>query len=417
MATRKLTEKGVKAARTPRDRGEDFRDTVTRGLVLRVYASGVKTWVVRYRTESGRRRVYKLGDVSALDLEKARKQATILLGRVAKGEDPQAEREATRARGSVVTVADLAGEYLRRYAERNKRPRSVQEDRDQLTRYVLPAWGKRPAREIARRDVRHLLEDLAEGTIARRGRPTTTAPRALRALLSKMFAWAVEEEILPANPAAGAPLLVKPASRDRVLSEEEIAILWRELDRLEQDAPLSAAAFRLLLLTAQRPGEVLGMRWADVSGDWWTIPAERFKGGRSHRVPLSREALAVLEAVRPLTGGRAFVFDSPLVPGQPLSTLKTAKATTQRRGGMKRWTPHDLRRTAATHMTSGGIPRLVVEHVLGHSQHGVAAVYDRSSYDREKRRALIWWGRCVEQIVAPKANVGGVVVFPSTRPS
>jgi integrase len=423
MGRLKLTDKLVKASRSDVDRGEDLRDATVRGLVLRVYASGRKTWSVRYRTEDGRRRVYRLGDVAlvepapegALTLKEARRRAAALLGDVAKGEDPQASREAIRAAGTAETVAELAEEYLTRYAERNKRPRSVREDRRQIDSYVVPAWGPRQARDISRRDVKRLLEDLADGTLSLRGQPTTTAPMNLRALLSKMFAWAVEEEIVPANPAAGVPLPVRPTSRDRVLSEEEVRVLWRELRRLEEDAPLSAAAFRLLLLTAQRPGEVLGIRWADVAGAWWTIPAERFKGRRSHRVPLSPQALAVLDAVRPLTGDREHVFDSPKVPGQPIGTLKTSAATIRRDAGMEHWTPHDLRRSAATHLTSGGTPRLVVERILGHAEHGVAAVYDRSSYDAEKRRALVWWGRKVEQIAAGKPKAAEVVEFPGGR--
>jgi integrase len=399
MARLRLTEKAIRAAKTEHGQ-KDLRDSVQRGLVLRVYDSGRKTWALLYRTRQGRRRWYKLGVYPALRLKDARTEALDVLRRVAAGDDPQAEREKRRVGGGVETIEDLATDFLERYAYRNKRPRSIEEDIGQLERYVLPTWGKRFVAEIARRDVKRLLEDLADGRIARRGQPTTTAPRALRALLSKMFAWAVEEEIIPGNPAAGVPLPVRPESRDRVLSETELAALLRELDRLEKDAPLSATAFRLLLLTAQRPGEVLGMRWSEVSGDWWTIPKERHKGKQSHRVPLSPQALAVVEQVRRLTGNTKFVLDSPQKPGQPLSTLKTANHAIIRRVGMERWTPHDLRRTAATQMTSGGIPRFVVDRILGHAEHGVSTVYDRSSYDREKRQALNWWGTKFQQIAS-----------------
>ncbi|MCZ6508526.1 MAG: Arm DNA-binding domain-containing protein [Acidobacteria bacterium] len=101
MATKKLTDRAVKAAKTDRDRGEDFRDPVVRGLVLRVYASKTKTWGILYRTDGGRRRWFKLGDASALDLAEARRRAKVTLGKVAEGEDPQAEREASRRVGDV----------------------------------------------------------------------------------------------------------------------------------------------------------------------------------------------------------------------------------------------------------------------------------------------------------------------------
>jgi integrase len=404
-----LTDRAVAAARTDRTQ-DDLRDTVVPGLTLRVYPSGRKVWgIVWWNPDTQRRRWFKLGVYPGVALAQARNMAKAKLGAVADGADPQAERVEARQGGH--TVADLAGEYLERYAARQKRAKSYKLDEQQLERYVLPAWGDRSAAEISRRDVKRLLEDLANGTIAKRGEPTTTAPRSLRALLSKMFGWGVDEEILPANPAAGVKLPVKPKSRNRVLSEDEIRTLWTELERLEENAPVTAAAFRLLLLTAQRTGEVLGMMWSDVAGDLWTIPAERSKNHRSHRVPLSPQALDVLESLRPLTGSSPYVFESPVKPGHPLSTLKNTKKAIMRRSGMKPWTPHDLRRTAATHLTSGGTPRLVVERLLNHAEHGVAAVYDRSAYDAEKRRALLWWGRRVEQI-ASGSEPARVAAFP-----
>ena len=149
------------------------------------------------------------------------------------------------------------------------------------------------------------------------------------------------------------------------------------------------------------------MPWDEISGDCWTIPQERHKGRLSHRVPLSPQALEVLESIRPITGDARHVFDSPHRPGHPLSTMKTANWTILRRTGMKRWTPHDLRRTAATHMTSGGVSPFVVERVLGHAHHGIAAVYDRSSYDRDKHEALNWWGIRLQQIASGDVDSEG----------
>ncbi len=394
-----LTERAISAARTDRQQ-LDLRDGHIRGLMLRVFASGTKSWFINYRAGTGKKRRLKLGRYPDLSLKGARSAALSALGRVARGEDPQGERKADRRRPAPETVASLAAEYLERYARPNKRPKSVRDDEGQLERYVLPAWGSRPAAEITRRDVKALLTDLASGKAAARGRPTTTAPLALRALLSKLFAWAVEEEILSVNPAAGVPLPVpNPPSRDRVLSEDEIRVLWRELDRVGAYAPTSAAALRVLLLTAQRPGEVLSMRWADISGAWWTVPAGTAKNKLSHRVPLVPSTLAILEELRPLTGASSWVFESPSRPGKPLTTVKTVNHAIRRRCGMSRWTPHDLRRTVATFLTSGGTSRLVVERLLNHAEHGVAAVYDRSSYDRDKRRALLTWSSQLEGIV------------------
>ena len=111
-----------------------------------------------------------------------------------------------RARGGLDSVAEVAQGYLEHYSKPNKRVAGYAMDCWQLETYVLPRWGKRGIREISKRDVKRLLEDLAAGTIARGGEPTTVAPRNVRAVLSKMFEWATDQEILPANPAAGVKL-------------------------------------------------------------------------------------------------------------------------------------------------------------------------------------------------------------------
>ena len=295
----------------------------------------------------------------------------------------------------------------------------------QLETYVLPRWGKRGIREISKRDVKRLLEDLAAGTIARGGEPTKVAPRNLRAVLSKMFEWATDQEILPANPAAGVKLPsqvrrhLKKGGRDRVLSDEEIGILWRDLDQLEADAeiksqaPVSAAAFRLILLTAQRPGEVFSMRWCDVEdGEWWVVPAEVAKNGEANRVYLSPQARQVLRDLHAHTGGGRWVLASPYKEGAHLTTIKTANNGILARTGMRHWTPHDLRRTAASKMSSMGTDRRVLQAILNHKDHSVTAVYDRYSLDREKHEALTKWGRRVGELVGGEPE-GAVVPFPA----
>jgi integrase len=167
-----------------------------------------------------------------------------------------------------------------------------------------------------------------------------------------------------------------------------------------------------MLLTAQRGGEVLGMRWAEVdfSDGCWTIPEERSKNGLSHRVPLSKPALALLEKERLLRGESSWVF--PSASGlSPLAGIQKAIQRVRRRAGID-LRGHDLRRTAASNMASMGIPRLVIARVLNHVETGVTAVYDRHSYDREKREALEAWGRRLEEIVRVCGNLTGEAASP-----
>jgi integrase len=158
-----------------------------------------------------------------------------------------------------------------------------------------------------------------------------------------------------------------------------------------------AASFKLRLLTAQRGVEVLTMRWADLDGDWWTIPGDVAKNGSSHRVPLSKPAQAILAELRDAADGSRWVFPSPKVAGKPIVNVQKAADRLVELAGVE-FVPHDLRRTAASHMTSMGVPRLVVSKILNHVERGVTAVYDRHSYDEEKREALASWGDRVQQI-------------------
>ena len=402
----------------------DLRDDQVRGLVLRVYKRGARTWMLHYRRqEDNRRRFLKLGVYPGVSLKQARQLAEVEVGRITAGDDPQGQRDERRVASTAETVAELAELYLESYAKEHKRPKSYAMDRWQLEAYVLPRWGDRPVDQVTKHDVRELLEDLADGKLAARGKPTKVAPRNLKALLSKLFDWAADRGILAGNPAAGVKLPdrvrehLKRGGKDRVLSDEEIAVLWKELDELAADAhrkkqtPVSAAAFRLILLTAQRPGEVFRMRWRDIEdGAWWVVPAEVAKNGEANRVYLSPQVRAILDELRPATGGSEWVLESPRRPGTHLTTIKTAYQGILERSGMRQWSPHDLRRTAASKMRAMGVSRLVVQGILNHKDRSVTAVYDRYGADPEKQRALTDWGRRVQEI-AGGGSEGRVVEF------
>jgi integrase len=287
-------------------------------------------------------------------------------------------------------VAEIAEVYLAEYAKVYKRPAGYWMDNWQLKTYVLPRWGGRPVTDVTKQDVQALLEAVASGKLAANGKPTKVAPRNLKAVLSKLFDWAADRGLVAGNPAAGVKLPIavrehlKQGGRDRVLSDEEIHTLWQALGGIEADpriegqGAVTAAAFRLVLLTAQRPGEVLSMRWRDVEdGEWWVVPAEVAKNGEANRVYLSPQARGILQGLRDLTGGSEWVLESGRKPGYPLTTVKTANQAIIRRQDMRHWTPHDLRRTAASKMRAMGVYRVVVQAILNHKDRSVTAVYDR----------------------------------------
>jgi integrase len=179
------------------------------------------------------------------------------------------------------------------------------------------------------------------------------------------------------------------------LSEDEIRAVWSACDA---GPGIIADAFRLMLLTAQRRGEVLSMRWQDIDGGWWTIPAEVAKNGRSHRVPLSPQALAFLARRRERANG-PWVFPSPTTDHAIENPQKAAERLRER-SKVSDLRLHDFRRTAASLMTGMGISRLTVKKILNHAERDVTAIYDRHSYDPEKRTALDAWNRRLEAVVS-----------------
>ena len=224
------------------------------------------------------------------------------------GIDPAtAKREARSAE----SFGELANLYLERYAKAEKR--SWREDERILNRDLLPRWRGRKAQEIKRADVIQLLDEIVD-------RNAPVMANRTRALISKIFNFGIKRGIVESNPAFGVDNPGHEQQRDRVLSEDEIRQLW---NALETERPWSAAIFRLGILTAQRRGEILGMKWdeLDLTARWWTIPAERAKNGLAHRVPLAPQALKILTALKAGKHDPVYVFRGGRV-GRPIANLQ-----------------------------------------------------------------------------------------------
>ncbi len=339
----------------------------------------------RRRSDSRKRR-FKLGVYPAMALSDAKEEAAAKLREVARGEDPAAIKQAERR---TETFAELADEYLERYAKTRKR--SWKQDEQVINRDLLPSLGLRKANDVKRADVRRLLD-----AIVARGSPIQ-ANRTLE-ILRKIYNWAISQEIgnVEVNPCH---MIEKPAKehrRERVLTDSEIRLVW---EAIEQESPMLAAMLKLRLLTAQRGGEIAHMRKKDLDGDWWTIPGEFAKNGISHRVPLSPQAVVVLNGVIDTESDSPWVFTSASGK-RPLTVVWKSTQRIRVRSGVE-FVAHDFRRTAASKMTGDlGISRFTVGRILNHVERGVTAVYDRHSYDPEKRQALEAWGRRLEKIIS-----------------
>ena len=385
-----LTDRTVRGLDTGGKAQADFWDTRVTGFGVRVSAEGRKTWVLRYRVQ-GRQLRMSLGTYPSLGLADARVAARRALGRVAHGEDPAAEK---RAEARAETFAQLTDLYMEKHAKVRKK--SWRSDQRLIDVELLPALGPRKVYDIKRSDVRALADAIAE-----RGAPIV-ANRTL-ALLRKMFNVVIDLELdgVDANPC----LRIRPPGverrRDRVLSQAEIREMWRAL---EPEDAVVRGLFKLRLLTAQRGGEVHRLRWQDLDLDsnWWTIPAEFSKNGLPHRVPLSPPVVAIITEHQRAVRSATWVFPS-LVHDQPVANIYSALKRVKKRSTVS-FEPHDLRRTAASMMASAGVSRVVIGKILNHAEPGVTAVYDRHSYDPEKRGALDAWGQQVEQILQRESS-------------
>jgi integrase len=404
MPTTKLTALAVANIKPPAKGRLEYWDATLPGFGLRVTDKGAKSWTTLYRTHGKLRRL-TLGHFPALSLAAARERAREALQAVELGNDPAAEKAETREAATANPFEAVIAEFVERHckARKNRGWRRQQVD---LQREFLPYWRGRSIASIKREDILEVLDRIADRTSPVR------ANRYL-ALLKKLFSWAAERGYVDASPAA----VVKPpgreVSRDRVLSDGELKTVWRACG--EAGYPFGDL-FRLLITTGQRLGEVASMRWENINGTAWTVPADIAKNGVANEVPLSMLAAGILDRIR--ERGQdvdGWVFPATNDSGNPVSGFSKAKAHLDKAllvsgHQIPPWRLHDLRRTGASGMARLGIEPHIIERVLNHisgSQAGVAGVYNRFRYEPEKRAALEAWAAHLAQLIddPPAGNV------------
>jgi integrase len=358
-----LTDRFCQHAKSTAAQTDYFDETVT-GLALRVTSGGVKAWTLLHGVP--RKRI-TLGRYPALSLAAARSLAI--------------ETKEGRVAGTVAATVEM---YIRSISGL----RSAAEVERRLRHDALPVIGHIPLRELHRRDVTRVIDVKADAPIA---------ARRVFEDIRAMIRWAVSRGDLDHNPIDGmtGPPASKP--RDRVLSDEEIRHLW---DRLEGRVGL---VIKFCLVTAQRLGEVTGLQSAelDLSRKVWNIPGSRTKNGYPHSVPLSVMALSIIKKTSQLPASAETVFG---VGGDHVGDV----IRDQLQFG-KRWTAHDLRRTALSKMAELGVAPIVLGHIANHrtiTKAGVTlGVYVQHAYDREKREALELWADRLQWIISGAGEV------------
>jgi integrase len=398
-------------------------DSECRGLGVRVTPKA-RAFIVQWTDPATKRKVREaVGVWGSITVEQARAAARARLGDVAKGINPRTERlrvrhDAERERAEMALsfgalVEEWAALHLihRRERYRTEAVRAI--------RHAFPDLLKLPAARVTRADAVNALDKLVRaGRAAMAGRTLAYARAA--------FQWAQKRGKVPANPFQGLPIAASTTTRERVLSDGELAEVWSSADTL--DYPFGPF-FKLAILTMQRRAEVAGIRWSEISDDLgvWTVPGSRMKNGRPHDVHLSEAAREILQSI-PRIDGCDFVFST--TGRTPISGISKAKVTLdaaimKARGDaaekaernptpLVAWRIHDLRRSGVSTLARLGFDSIVVDKLLAHQPAkllGVAAVYQRHDFARERAAALDAWAAHV----TGKANENIIPLHSASR--
>ncbi len=373
-----------------------------RGFAIRVLPTSVKTWIFIY-TIHGKRKWYSLGQYPGMSLKDARKAYVEAYNMYQQGKDPSLDRKKEKE-------ADTVGSLVEKFIERGlkqKGNRSWREYKRNLDKDVLPVWEHRKAKDISRDDVLNLLEKIID-------RGAKNQSNQVLKIIRRMFNFALERGLVEYNPCANLKPLVPIVQKDRTLSDTEIKTFWHGLDNAYMDDEIKRA-LKLILVTAQRPGEVIGSHASEIDGDWWTIPAKRSKNKKAHKVfltPLAKELFQVdkggllFPTPRPKTDKQGKLIIKPIEVNAVAKALRRTLRGIKKKDGttiepaikMQHFTPHDLRRTAASNMASLGFG-VIVDKVLNHTDQRVTAIYDRYDYAKEKQIALEALSRKIDSIV------------------
>ena len=395
-----LTDRYLKSLKPPAGGRVEIVDADAPGLVLRVTANGMKSWAIRYTPKGSGQQRDTYGTYPAVKLAAARLRARDIGAAAARGIDlPAVEKrerdEQRKCDNRPHTVGDLLDEYVERYCKPNQRKWTLTER--MFDSHVKPTIGRKPLVELRRADIVELLDDLQnkKGLRAQVNR--------VRSQILAALNWGIDREYLDTNPAAAIKKRKLEASRDRVLTDDELRAIWCAADGLPDP---SRSLVKAWILTGQRRDEVRCMAWSevDLTRGVWTLPAARNKGKREHEIPFAPAMIALLDGLR-RRGLPVFTTDGT----KPYAGQKRLKAILDRESGVAGWTFHDLRRTASTGMAALHVPQDTIDRVLNHAKSTLAGTYNRHQYTEEKRRALEAWAERVAFIVGEARDAVNVV--------
>ncbi|RYY26081.1 MAG: site-specific integrase [Sphingomonadales bacterium] len=394
-------------------------DTDVKGFGVRITSNGTRTYVLKYRT-GGRDTPLRWVTIgqhgSPWTPDKARKRAAELLIEVRAGGDPVGERNAEREQAKAAETerkehlfSVMAEDWFEKHVERGGL-RSETDIRGVLDRDLKPAFEGKTIHEITRKMVTKALNDI--------GKRSGSAANKCHKWLRQLFNWLIKQGDIEHSPVANVAKPFPEPERTRVLNLGELVVLWVALDRMPEPF---RSYYRLLILVGQRLREASDAPWSEFdfeSGDWF-LPSERTKSKRDHLVPMSEQALELLEDIQPdekLRAGPVFTTNGEVgisgfskmkeaFEAAIIETIAESPAARELVGSaIAHWVVHDIRRSLSTGCQALGVDLMhseaILNHAIGKKGSGVARVYHLYDYYDEKAVALEKWGNLIEQAVA-----------------
>lgn len=366
------------------------------GLFLIVKTSGKKLWRFRYqRPATKQRTMMGLGAFPALSLADARGLRADYLALLANRIDPQIQAEVAEEQQQIALdsiFSTVAANWFQ-LKSKSVTPDYAKDIWRSLEKDVFPAIGEIPVQQIKARTLVEALEPI-------KARGALETVRRLVQRINEIMIYAVNTGLIDTNPASGVGMAFEKPKKQNMptLRPEELPKLMRSLVMSNLSVP-TRCLIEWQLLTLVRPSEASGARWAEIDFDskLWTIPAERMKAKREHIVPLSSQALEILEIMKPVSSHRGHVFPSRNDPKLPMNS-QTANAALKRIGYGGKLVAHGLRSIASTAMNEKGFNPDVIEAALAHSdKNEVRRAYNRSDYLEHRKELMIWWGSFVRK--------------------
>lgn len=386
--TRPLTNNEILKAK-PREK--DFTLHDGDGLFLLVKTSGKKLWRFRYqRPNSASRTNLSLGAYPALTLAAARQIRDQHLSLLVQGIDPQQQQEMVSEQRQIEldSVFSIVAANWFQLKSKSVTPDYAKDIWRSLDKDVFPAIGAIPVQEIKARTIVEALEPI-------KARGALETVRRLVQRVNEIMIYAVNTGLIDANPASGVGMAFEKPKKQNMptLRPEELPKLMRSL--IMSNLSISTRCLiEWQLLTLVRPSEASGAEWKeiDLNTKLWTIPAERMKTKREHVVPLSPQALEILDIMMPISSNRIHLFPSRHDPKKPMNS-QTANAALKRIGYGGRLVAHGLRSIASTALNEQGFNADIVEAALAHiDKNEIRRAYNRSTYIEARREMMGWWG-------------------------